>query len=215
MCVCVCVCVFERESTMAQHDCCVCPLPSTHWQLHQQLVRGHDPCCQHCKAGSGERHQDQVSAGRHSRRGGCSNACLSCPPRSQFVVTPGSEQIRATMERDGLVSRRSCNSDGHYSSGPVATTHSPSFPPWQDKPLSAMGGTVLANACGPCIGQWRRQDVEKGEKNTIVSSYNRNFTGRNDGNPSTHAFVASPEVCPAVPLPSTPPTPCAPSHCRS
>jgi aconitate hydratase len=85
--------------------------------------------------------------------------------KSQFMVTPGSEQIRATMARDGL-----------------------------DKPLEAIGATVLANACGPCIGQWNRQDVKKGEKNTIVSSYNRNFTGRNDSNPQTHAFVASPEV---------------------
>ena len=57
-----------------------------------------------------------------------------------------------------------------------------------------MGGLVLANACGPCIGQWDRRDVDKGEKNTIVSSYNRNFTGRNDANPATHSFVASPEV---------------------
>ena len=56
------------------------------------------------------------------------------------------------------------------------------------------GGVVLANACGPCIGQWDRQDVPKGEKNTIVTSYNRNFTGRNDGSPATHAFVTSPEV---------------------
>ena len=53
---------------------------------------------------------------------------------------------------------------------------------------------MLANACGPCIGQWNRQDIKKGEKNTIVTSYNRNFTGRNDANPETHAFVASPEV---------------------
>ena len=53
---------------------------------------------------------------------------------------------------------------------------------------------VLANACGPCIGQWNRKDIKKGEKNTIVTSYNRNFTGRNDSNPETHGFVASPEV---------------------
>jgi len=53
---------------------------------------------------------------------------------------------------------------------------------------------VLANACGPCIGQWDRKDVAMGEKNTIVTSYNRNFTGRNDANPATHAFVTSPEV---------------------
>lgn len=60
--------------------------------------------------------------------------------------------------------------------------------------FNKVGATVLANACGPCIGQWKRHDVEKGEKNTIVTSYNRNFTGRNDGNPGTHSFVTSPEV---------------------
>ena len=64
----------------------------------------------------------------------------------------------------------------------------------QDDTLEAVGGVVLANACGPCIGQWDRRDVSKGEKNSIVSSYNRNFTGRNDANPATHSFVASPEV---------------------
>lgn len=89
--------------------------------------------------------------------------------RSLFTVTPGSEQIRATIERDGIAA-----------------------------PLRDIGGSVLANACGPCIGQWNRQDVKKGEKNTIVTSYNRNFTGRNDANPATHAFVASPELVTAV-----------------
>jgi len=64
--------------------------------------------------------------------------------------------------------------------------------------LREFGGTVLANACGPCIGQWDRKDVKKGEKNTIVSSYNRNFTGRNDANPATHAFVTSPELVTAL-----------------
>ncbi|XP_077526580.1 putative aconitate hydratase, mitochondrial [Haemaphysalis longicornis] len=86
-----------------------------------------------------------------------------------FTVTPGSEQIRATIERDG-----------------------------QSKIFDAFGGMVLANACGPCIGQWDRKDVKKGEKNTIVTSYNRNFTSRNDGNPSTHAFVTSPELVTAL-----------------
>lgn len=85
--------------------------------------------------------------------------------KSQLTVTPGSEQIRATIERDGIM-----------------------------KVFTDAGAQVLANACGPCIGQWKRKDVEKGEKNTIVTSYNRNFTGRNDANPATHAFVASPEV---------------------
>nr|QIE05298.1 mitochondrial aconitase ACO2 [Halisarca dujardinii]QIZ30872.1 aconitase [Halisarca dujardinii] len=94
--------------------------------------------------------------------------------KSQFMVTPGSEQIRATMARDGL-----------------------------DKPLEALGATVLANACGPCIGQWNRQDSKKGEANTIISSYNRNFVGRNDGNPQTHAFVASPEIVTAYAIAGT------------
>lgn len=64
--------------------------------------------------------------------------------------------------------------------------------------MREIGGVVLANACGPCIGQWDRQDVKKGDKNTIVTSYNRNFTGRNDANPATHAFVASPELVTAL-----------------
>lgn len=86
-----------------------------------------------------------------------------------FNVTPGSEQVRATIERDGIAGT-----------------------------LRDFGGTVLANACGPCIGQWDRKDVKKGEKNTIVTSYNRNFTGRNDANPATHAFVTSPEMVTAL-----------------
>nr|AYV89243.1 putative aconitate mitochondrial [Tetranychus evansi] len=90
-------------------------------------------------------------------------------PKSMFTVTPGSEQIRATIERDG-----------------------------QAKIFRDFGAVVLANACGPCIGQWDRKDIKKGEKNTIVSSYNRNFTGRNDANPATHSFVASPEITTAL-----------------
>jgi len=82
-----------------------------------------------------------------------------------FTVTPGSEQIRATIERDGFM-----------------------------EVFNKVGATVLANACGPCIGQWKRTDVEKDEKNSIISSYNRNFAARNDGNKSTHAFVTSPEL---------------------
>ncbi|OZJ02177.1 Aconitate hydratase, mitochondrial [Bifiguratus adelaidae] len=89
--------------------------------------------------------------------------------KSAFTITPGSEQIRATIERDG-----------------------------QMETLTNAGGMVLANACGPCIGQWDRQDVKKGEKNSIITSYNRNFTGRNDANPATHAFVASPEIVTAM-----------------
>lgn len=86
-----------------------------------------------------------------------------------FNVTPGSEQIRATITRDGIA-----------------------------ETLTAFGGTVLANACGPCIGQWDRKDIKKGDKNTIVTSYNRNFTGRNDANPATHCFVTSPELVTAL-----------------
>ncbi|KAK9379887.1 aconitase family-domain-containing protein [Kockiozyma suomiensis] len=85
--------------------------------------------------------------------------------KALFTVTPGSEQIRATIARDG-----------------------------QLKVFEEFGGLLLANACGPCIGQWDRRDIKKGDKNTIVSSYNRNFTGRNDSNPATHAFVASPDI---------------------
>jgi len=91
-----------------------------------------------------------------------------------FNVTPGSEQVRATIERDGIA-----------------------------QILRDFGGTVLANACGPCIGQWDRKDVKKGEKNTIVTSYNRNFTGRNDANPATHAFVTSPELVTALSIVGT------------
>lgn len=89
--------------------------------------------------------------------------------KSKFTITPGSEQIRATIERDGIM-----------------------------ETLTNSGGVVLANACGPCIGQWDRQDIQKGDKNSIITSYNRNFTGRNDGNPATHAFVASPEIVTAL-----------------
>ena len=94
--------------------------------------------------------------------------------KSLFTVTPGSEQIRATIERDG-----------------------------QLKTLEDFGGMVLANACGPCIGQWDRKDVKKGEANSILSSYNRNFTGRNDANPATHSFVTSPDLVVALTLAGT------------
>ncbi|KAH8151588.1 uncharacterized protein LAJ45_04210 [Morchella importuna] len=89
--------------------------------------------------------------------------------KSVYTVTPGSEQIRATIERDG-----------------------------QLQTFEEFGGIVLANACGPCIGQWDRRDVKKGEPNSIISSYNRNFTGRNDANPATHAFVTSPDLVTAM-----------------
>ena len=89
--------------------------------------------------------------------------------KSQFTITPGSEQVRATIERDGQ----------------LAT-------------LTDFGGVILANACGPCIGMWKRMDVKTGVKNTIVTSFNRNFAKRNDGNPDTLAFVASPELTTAL-----------------
>ena len=89
--------------------------------------------------------------------------------KSQFTITPGSEQVRATIERDG-----------------------------QLKELTDIGGLILANACGPCIGMWKRMDIKTGERNTIVTSFNRNFAKRNDGNPETLAFVASPELTTAL-----------------
>ncbi len=89
--------------------------------------------------------------------------------KSEYTITPGSEQVRYTVERDGYL--------GIF-----------------DK----MGGVVLANACGPCIGQWARHNAELGERNSIITSFNRNFAKRNDGNPNTHAFVASPEIVTAL-----------------
>ena len=89
--------------------------------------------------------------------------------KSEFTVTPGSEMIRFTTERDGLLSV-----------------------------FNEMGGVVLANACGPCIGQWARHTKDPEKKNSIITSFNRNFAKRNDGNPNTHAFVASPEIVTAM-----------------
>lgn len=88
-----------------------------------------------------------------------------------FLVTPGSTQIQKTIERDG-----------------------------QMTVFNKVGATVLANACGPCIGQWKRDDIKSGDKNTIVTSFNRNFRGRNDANNETLAFIASPEVVMALGL---------------
>jgi aconitate hydratase len=85
--------------------------------------------------------------------------------KAQFTITPGSEQVRYTIERDGLI-----------------------------KTFDKIGGVVLANACGPCIGQWTRKDADKQQRNSIITSFNRNFAKRADGNPNTHAFVASPEI---------------------
>lgn len=89
--------------------------------------------------------------------------------KSEFTITPGSEMVRYTVERDGYLDT-----------------------------FAQMGGVVLANACGPCIGQWARHGAEKQEKNSIITSFNRNFAKRADGNPNTHSFVASPEVVTAM-----------------
>ncbi len=90
---------------------------------------------------------------------------------SQLTITPGSEQVRFTIERDGFIDV-----------------------------FEKMGGKVFANACGPCIGQWDRAGADKKEKNSILHSFNRNFSKRADGNPNTHAFVASPEIVTAIAL---------------
>jgi aconitate hydratase len=94
--------------------------------------------------------------------------------KSAFTVTPGSEQVRYTAERDGYL-----------------------------KVFEKIGGVVLANACGPCIGQWARHNAQKQEKNSIMTSFNRNFAKRNDGNPNTHGFVASPEIVTAFAIAGT------------
>lgn len=89
--------------------------------------------------------------------------------KSEFTITPGSEQVRFTVDRDGYL-----------------------------ETFKSIGGVVLANACGPCIGQWARHGADKKEKNSIITSFNRNFAKRNDGNPNTHSFVASPEIVTAM-----------------
>jgi len=89
--------------------------------------------------------------------------------QAEFTITPGSEQVRYTTERDGFLDD-----------------------------FNKIGGVVLANACGPCIGQWKRHGADKKEKNSILTSFNRNFSKRNDGNPNTHSFVASPELVTAM-----------------
>jgi len=95
----------------------------------------------------------------------------SLKAKSEFIVTPGSEQIRFTCERDGLL-----------------------------KIFTDIGGVIMANACGPCIGQWARPMKDPSRKNSILNSFNRNFAKRNDGNPATHSFIASPEIVTALTL---------------
>ncbi|MAO45557.1 MAG: aconitate hydratase [Crocinitomicaceae bacterium] len=94
---------------------------------------------------------------------------LGIESKGTLNITPGSEQVRFTIERDGLINT-----------------------------FQQLGANVFANACGPCIGQWARKGAEKKEKNSIVHSFNRNFSKRADGNPNTHAFVASPELVTAI-----------------
>jgi len=94
--------------------------------------------------------------------------------KSEFTITPGSEQVRYTIERDGFIAD-----------------------------FESVNGVVLANACGPCIGQWARHIDDPNRKNTIITSFNRNFAKRNDGLASTHAFVASPEIVTAMAIAGT------------
>lgn len=89
--------------------------------------------------------------------------------KSEFIITPGSELIRYTTQRDGLLDD-----------------------------FQSIGGVIMANACGPCIGQWKRHTNDPLRKNSIITSFNRNFAKRNDGNPNTHGFVASPEIVTAL-----------------
>ncbi|MCB1250284.1 MAG: aconitate hydratase, partial [Acidimicrobiales bacterium] len=111
---------------------------------------------------------EDISRAAHIARAASAHGLTAA---TKLMVTPGSERVRATIERDGLLAD-----------------------------LEAIGATVLANACGPCIGQWSRDDVAEGEANVIVTSYNRNFPKRNDGLASTLAFVTSPETVIALAL---------------
>ncbi len=110
-------------------------------------------------------YEDMTRAASIARQAQAKNLKVS----SEFTITPGSEQVRFTAERDGLL-----------------------------EVFEEIGGKVFANACGPCIGQWAREGADKQEKNTIVHSFNRNFSKRADGNPNTHAFVGSPELVTAL-----------------
>jgi len=94
--------------------------------------------------------------------------------KSEILINPGSEKIKQTAERDGIL-----------------------------KIFEQVGAKIMANACGACIGQWKRQGTEKKERNSILTSFNRNFSGRNDGNPNTHAFLASPEIVAAYSIAGT------------
>jgi len=115
-------------------------------------------------------YEDITRAASVARQAGAKGLRAKVP----LLVTPGSERVRATIERDGLLAD-----------------------------LEAIGARVLANACGPCIGQWKRDDIAEGEVNSILNSYNRNFPKRNDGNASTLSFIGSPEIVVAYALAGT------------
>ena len=160
-------------------------------ELEPHLVGPHTPDLDRPISEVARRGRDRGLPGRHlgyALVGSCTNSSAtrtSAAPRTSrgrrrraglrvktpLLITPGSEQVRATIERDGLLAD-----------------------------LEAIGATVLANACGPCIGQWQRDDIAKGETNTIVSSFNRNFPARNDGNAATLSFIGSPETVTAMAL---------------
>lgn len=158
-------------------------------ELEPHIVGPHTPDLAHpvSRMASDAKEQEYPDAIRVALIGSCTNSsyedigraahlarqakAVGLKARSQFMVTPGSEQVRATIERDGLL-----------------------------KDLEDIGGVVLANACGPCIGQWERTDSAKNEPNSIMTSYNRNFPRRNDGSPTTSSFIASPEVVTAYAL---------------
>jgi len=112
-------------------------------------------------------YEDLTRAASIARQAGAKGIKVS----SEFTITPGSELVRYTADRDGLL-----------------------------KDFDQIGGVVLANACGPCIGQWARHTTDPNRRNSIITSFNRNFKQRNDGNPNTHAFVASPEIVTAMVL---------------
>ena len=156
-------------------------------KLHPQWVGPHTPdllrtAAEMKKAVQGADFPDQISS---ALIGSCTNSSYEDISRSAyiareakarglkvkvpFLVTPGSDQIYQTIERDGLL-----------------------------KDFLDVGATVIANACGPCIGQWKRDDVKQGVKNSIVTSYNRNFKKRNDNNSETNAFIGSPELVTAI-----------------
>ena len=115
-------------------------------------------------------YEDMTRAASVARQAGEKNLKV----KSEYIITPGSEQIRYTSDRDGLLDV-----------------------------FDEIGGVVMANACGPCIGQWARHVDDPSVKNSIITSFNRNFAKRNDGNASTHAFVASPEIVTAMALAGT------------